>query len=146
MVGDNLLIAPLFAGQKSRTVILPEGKWFDFYTGKYAGEGEVITVAPGLDIIPVYVKDGGIIPMMPPVSTIGTEKLPVEIRYYGDKESSYNLYDDDGVSYDYEKGKFTRIKLSVTKDTDGKLKGEVNIPKGANLWSYSNFSWKFMTK
>ena len=146
MVGDNLLVAPLFTGQKSRKVILPEGKWFDFYTGEYVGEGEVITVEPGLDIIPVYVRDGGIIPMMPPVSTISTEKLPIEIRYYGHKESSYNLYDDDGVSYDYEKGKFTRIKLSVTKDSKGALKGDVNIPKGAQVWSYDNFSWNFMTK
>ncbi|KAA9036543.1 DUF5110 domain-containing protein [Ginsengibacter hankyongi] len=146
MVGDNLLVAPLFTGQKSRRVILPEGKWFDFYTGKYAGEGEVITITPGLDIIPVYVRDGGIIPMMPVVTTISKEKLPVEIRYYGHKASSYNLYDDDGESYDYEKGKFTRIKLSVTKDKNGELKGEVIIPKGANVWSYSNFSWNFMTK
>ncbi len=146
MVGDYLLVAPLFAGQKSRKVILPEGKWFDFYTGRFAGEGEVITITPGLDIIPVYVRDGGIVPMTPPVLTVAEEKLPVEIRYYGDKESAYNLYDDDGVSFDYEKGKFTRIKLSVTKDKEGVLKGEVNIPKGAATWSYSNFSWNFMTK
>jgi alpha-D-xyloside xylohydrolase len=146
MVGNNLLVAPLFAGQKSRKVILPEGKWFDFYTGKYVGEEEIINVTPGLDIIPVYVKDGGIIPMMPPVSTISKEKLPVEIRYYGHKESSYNLYDDDGESYDYEKGKFTWIKLSAKADSKGTLKGEVSIPEGASIWSYSNFSWKFMTK
>lgn len=140
------MVAPLFAGQKSRKVILPEGKWFDFYTGKYAGEGEIITVTPGLDIIPVYVRDGGIIPMMPPVSTISKEKLPVEIRYYGHKESRYNLYDDDGVSYDYEKEKFTRIRLAVKEDSKGKLKGEVTIPKRATVWSYSDFTWNFMTK
>ena len=146
MVGDDLLVAPLFAGQKTRKVVLPQGKWYDFYTGKYAGEADVITVTPGLDIIPVYVRDGGIIPMMPPVLKIGTEKLPVEVRYYGQKESSYNLYDDDGVSFDYEKGKFTRIILSVTKDRKGVLKGNVSIPKGATVWSYSRFAWNFMTK
>ena len=83
--------------------------------------------------------------MMPAVSKIGTEKLPVEIRYYGQKESNYNLYDDDGVSFDYEKGKFTRIVLSVTKDKKGILKGNVNIPKGNTVWSYSSFTWKFMS-
>lgn len=145
MVGDDLLVAPLFAGQKTRKVVLPKGKWYDFYTGKYAGEANVITVTPGLDIIPVYVRDGGIIPMMPPVLKIGTEKLPVEVRYYGQKESSYNLYDDDGVSFDYEKGKFTRISLSVSKDKKGVLKGNVSIPKGATVWSYSGFTWNFMT-
>ncbi len=84
--------------------------------------------------------------MLPPVLTIGTEKLPVEIRCYGHQESSYNLYDDDGVSYDYEKGKFTRIKLSVKKDGNGEFKGQVSIPNRAKVWSYSNFSWNFMTK
>jgi alpha-glucosidase (family GH31 glycosyl hydrolase) len=65
MAGEFLLVAPLFTGQKTRKVILPKGKWFDFYTGTFAGDGQVITITPGLDRIPVYVKDGAIIPMMP---------------------------------------------------------------------------------
>jgi alpha-D-xyloside xylohydrolase len=145
MVGDDLLVAPLFAGQQTRTVVLPSGKWFDFYTGKLAGEGEVITTTPGLDIIPVYVRDGGIIPMMPAVAKIGNEKLPIEVRHYGNKESRYELYDDDGVTFDYEKGAFTRITLAVAKDKNGKLKGTVSVPKGKTVISYSKFMWKFMT-
>ena len=65
MVGNSLLVAPLFEGEKERKVILPKGKWYDFYTGEFAGEGEIISVSPGLDKIPVYVKDGGIVPMFP---------------------------------------------------------------------------------
>jgi alpha-D-xyloside xylohydrolase len=65
MAGEYLLVAPMFTGQTSRKVILPKGKWYDFYTGEFAGDGQVITVTPGLDKIPVYVKDGGINPMMP---------------------------------------------------------------------------------
>ena len=90
MVGDDLLVAPLFAGQKNRKVVLPKGKWYDFYTGKFAGEQEVLTIAPGLDIIPVYVRDGGIIPMTSSVLRIGKEKLPVEVRYYGQKKVPFN--------------------------------------------------------
>jgi len=146
MVGNALLVAPLFAGQSSRTVILPKGKWYDFYSGKYVGEGELITVTPGLDIIPVFVKDGGIIPMMPVESQIKDSKSPVEIRFYGSKESEYQLYDDDGVSYNYEKGAFTRIQLSVVKDKKGNLKGVVKIPEGSQLFSFSTFTWKFMTQ
>ena len=145
MVGENLLVAPLFAGQTTRKVSSAKGKWYDFYTGKLAGESEVITVTPGLDIIPVYVRDGGIIPMMPAVSKIGTEKLPIEVRHYGQNESQYALYDDDGVSFDYEKGEFTRIELSVRKDKRGKLKGTVTIPTRKKVWSYSEFTWRFMT-
>ncbi len=146
MVGEDLLIAPLFTGQKSRKVIFPKGKWFDFYTGKYVAEEEVISITPGLDIIPVYVKDGAIVPMIPPVLKLGTEKLPVEIRYYGKKENTYHLYDDDGISFDYEKGKYSRITLSVTFDENKLLKGNILIPKNAKIWSYSDFTWNFMTK
>jgi alpha-glucosidase (family GH31 glycosyl hydrolase) len=97
MVGNSLLVAPLFAGQKERKVVLPKGKWYDFYTGKFAGEGQVITVS-GLDKIPVFVKDGAIIPMaqnsnLQPESSA---KVDLEIRHYGTKTGSYNLYDDDG--------------------------------------------------
>jgi alpha-D-xyloside xylohydrolase len=125
---------------------LPKGKWYDFYTGKFAGEQEVLTIAPGLDIIPVYVRDGGIIPMTSSVLRIGKEKLPVEVRHYGQKESSFQLYDDDGESFDYEKGKFSRINLSVKKDKNGVLQGNVFIPSGASIWSYSEFNWHFMTQ
>ena len=41
MVGNSLLVAPLFEGEKERKVILPKGKWYDFYTGEFAGEGEI---------------------------------------------------------------------------------------------------------
>src|SRR5215217_5792207 len=67
MAGEYLLVAPMFAGDTVRKVVLPKGKWYDFYTGAFAGDGEVITVRPGLDKIPVYVKDGGIIPLQPPL-------------------------------------------------------------------------------
>ena len=48
MVGKDLLVASLFVGEKGRSVILPQGKWYDFYTGELAGEGEVIKVAHSL--------------------------------------------------------------------------------------------------
>lgn len=146
MVGPSLLVAPLFAGEEERQVVLPQGKWYDFYTGKYVGEGEVITVKPGLDKIPVYVKDGGIIPLWPKLTKVDAEKHPIEIRYYGAKPSIYELYDDDGETYDYEKGEYLRIPIEVRVDSEGKKKGEVRIPEGKSTWSYGDFSFKFMTK
>jgi alpha-glucosidase (family GH31 glycosyl hydrolase) len=77
------LVAPLFEGEKERKVILPKGKWYDFYTGEFAGEGEIISVSPGLDKIPVYVKDGGIVPMFPPIRQIENKQYPLEVRHYG---------------------------------------------------------------
>ena len=42
MAGEYLLVAPLFTGQTTRKVVLPKGKWFDFYTGEYVGDGEIL--------------------------------------------------------------------------------------------------------
>lgn len=145
MVGENILVAPLFTGQKERKVVLPKGKWFDFYTGKLAGEGEVITVKPTDSNIPVYVKDGGIIPLWPAMTKFSDQKYPLEVRHYGTKPATYSLYDDDGKSYDYEKGAYTRIDLAVTVDKKGRKKGKAMVPKGKNVWSFSEFNFRYMT-
>ncbi|HEX9958118.1 MAG TPA: TIM-barrel domain-containing protein, partial [Fibrella sp.] len=102
MAGEYLLVAPLFAGQKSRTILLPKGNWYDFYTGELVGNGQQITASPGLDRIPVYVKDGGIVPMMPArlQAPKAGETVPIEVRYYGTKPGLYRLYDDDGETFD----------------------------------------------
>lgn len=145
MVGQSLLVAPLFAGEKERQVILPAGKWFDFYTGEYAGEGEVIIAKPGLDKIPVYVKDGGIIPMLPAIKQIDDKKYTLEIRHYGTAPGIYELYDDDGETFNYQHGEFTRIQLLVNIDGSGKKIGKVSIPDGSNVWSYSDYQFKYVT-
>jgi alpha-D-xyloside xylohydrolase len=144
IVGENLLVAPMFDGETERQVTLPKGKWFDFYTGKLVGKGEVITVRPGLGQIPVFVRDGGIVPLYPVIDSLTEEKLPLEIRHYGEKSSTYNLYDDDGTTYNYLKGEFTRLKLEVSVDGQGKKSGKVSIPKGAKVWSFKQFDFHFM--
>lgn len=146
MVGPNLLVAPLFTGEKQRQVILPQGKWYDFYTGELVGEGEVITVAPGLAKIPVFVKDGGIVPLWPAITKIKSDKLPLEVRYYGNKPASYALYDDDGETYNYETGDCTRIQLKVDVKENKEKTGNVFIPEGSKVWSFSDYNFRFMTK
>jgi alpha-D-xyloside xylohydrolase len=147
MAGEYLLVAPLFAGQKTRKVILPKGDWYDFYTGEYAGNGSVITVTPGLDKIPVYVKDGAILPMMQPRmhAPASNEKVDMEIRHYGKKEGSYQLYDDDGETYNYERGAYAWRTISVTKAKDG-WKGTISAPEKNKPNTIGTVTWKFMSK
>ncbi|MCT4589964.1 MAG: DUF5110 domain-containing protein [Carboxylicivirga sp.] len=142
MMGDNVLVAPMFAGEKTRKVILPQGNWYDFYTGKLVGNGEVITVKPGLDKIPLFVKDGGIIPMISKVhrASAWNNEMPLEVRVYGEKDGTFTLYDDDGKSFDYEKGKFTKTTLTVKEGT-----GTIDV-EGAKDWSYDNVTWTYMSK
>ncbi len=149
MVGDYLLVAPMFTGEKSRTVYLPAGKWYDFYTGKLAGENEEITISPPLNKIPLFVKDGGLIPMVsvhrqaPKID----EKLPLEVRHYGSLPGSFVLYDDDGVSFNYEKGQYSFTRLTVIKDRNGSLKEQDIAVDNNKPFGYSkSVKWTFMSE
>jgi alpha-D-xyloside xylohydrolase len=148
MTGEYLLVAPLFSGQTTREVVLPEGKWYDFYTGEYIGGGEVIKVTPALNKIPVYVKDGGIIPMMPPMlhAPSAGQKFNLEIRYYGTKPGYYQLYDDDGETFDYEKGIYSWREIKVTLDNKGKLTGTISKAEKGKPDNVGTVTWKFMTE
>jgi len=147
MAGEYLLVAPMFAGQVTRKVVLPKGKWYDFYTGEFAGEGTVITVTPGLDKIPVYVKDGGIIPMMPAMlhAPKSGEKIDLEIRYYGEKPGQYLLYDDDGETFNYEKGQYSWRQINVQRTANG-IKGTISAPEKNKPNTLGKITWTLMTK
>ncbi len=145
MVGDQLLIAPLFTGETSRKVILPAGKWYDFYSGKLVGEGEVITVTPGLDHIPVFVRDGGIVPMTNS-NTVAEGKYDLIIKHYGDKEASYRLYDDDGKTYDYERGAYSWRTVTIKRDKNGQLVGAISAGDKGKPNNIGKVSWEFITK
>ncbi|HTN19178.1 MAG TPA: TIM-barrel domain-containing protein [Pelobium sp.] len=147
MAGENLLVAPMFTSQTSRKVVLPKGKWFDFYTGKFAGDGEVITVTPGLDVIPVFVKDGGIVPMMPPLlhAPKPGQKVDLEIRYYGTKPGTYQLYDDDGETFNYEKGVYSFRTINVNRKSN-KISGSITKPEKGKPNSFAEVTYKMMTE
>ena len=142
MMGKYIMVAPVFAGQKERRVILPPGKWYDFYTGEFAGDGSVITVKASLDKIPLFVKDGAIIPMMPPVRQTAQwgADTPLEVRVYGHADNTFSLYDDDGHTFNYERGKYSTMDLLV-KDGRG-----VSMPHKKETWSYGKIEWNYMSK
>ncbi len=127
MLGDSLLVAPMPPGEKTREVILPKGKWFDFYTGALVGEGQVIRVTPALDRIPLFVRDGGILPLIPERlhAPKPGEITPLEVRHYGDAEGEFLLYDDDGETFGYENGAYSWTRLQARKDAAGRWRGEV---------------------
>jgi alpha-D-xyloside xylohydrolase len=144
MMGPSILVAPVFTGQKERDILLPNGDWFDFYTGEYAGNGETITIQTTLEQIPLLVKDGAIIPML---TAIGKDETApsLEVRHYGKKENTYLLYNDDGVSYDYEKGEYSLTALTVKKRKDGKWTGNTKSLHN-DTFNYDPIIWRWMTK
>lgn len=147
MAGEYLLVAPMFAGQTTRSVVLPQGDWYDFYTGEFVGNGEKIEVTPGLDKIPVFVKDGAIIPMMEPRlhAPAAGEKVNLEIRHYGKADGTYRLYDDDGETFNYENGDYSWREIKVERQKNGKMKGSISKPEKGKPNSINEVTWKFMS-
>ena len=144
MMGPSILVAPVLAGQNERKVTLPNGNWYDFYTGGYAGNGETITIKTKLEQIPLFVKDGAIIPMISYNGIKDSSCHSLEVRHYGTKENTYFLYNDDGVSFDYEEGEYTLTELKVEKKSRGKLVGSSKSLN--NKFKYRTITWSWMTK
>ncbi len=152
--GDSLLVAPIAATDKdgkrvtSRKVLLPAGKWYDFHTGKFAGENQTIEVTPPLAQMPVFVKDGALIPMIAgdrQWAPHAGEKVPLEVRHYGEAAGKLMLYDDDGETFDYERDRLSWTELAVARDAAGQLAGRVVADAAGPQWSYGDVTWKFMS-
>ena len=133
MFGPSLLINPVYKYQaRSREVYLPAGQgWYDFNTGKYIDGGQVIMAAAPYERMPVYVKEGSIIPVGPEMQYT-TEKSPdmITLYVYTGKDASFTLYEDEGINYNYEKGKYCTIPISYNEAgktlTIGKCRGDFN--------------------
>lgn len=71
--------------------------------------------------------------------------IPLEIRHYGQEAGEYILYDDDGESFDYEKGEYAERKFEIT-NKKGKLKGKAYASEGQWETRYGEVSWVFMSE
>lgn len=113
MFGPNILVAPVESTKEITKVYLPEGEWYDFLNGtKYIGSQEIMIECP-LDKLPVFAKGGSIIPMQTLVQSTSespSETLFVHV-YAGNRNSVYTYYEDDGVTYSYEKGTFVESEM-----------------------------------
>jgi len=112
--GRDLLIAPVHEkGATKRDVYLPAGEWYDWWTNARSSGGRMVTRDVDLATMPIYVRAGAIIPV-DPVRQYTSEPAtqPTTLRVYRGANGSYSLYDDDGISQDYLRGRgssFTRL-------------------------------------
>ncbi len=118
--------------EKVRAVYLPKSTtWYDFWTGQKFEGGQTIKSPAPIEIMPLYVRAGSIVPMGPFLQ-YATEKPadPIELRIYPGTDGKFELYEDENDNYNYEKGKFSVIPISWNDKektmTIGERKGEFN--------------------
>lgn len=114
MWGRDLIVAPVFEkGATERTVILPAGRWYDWWDDKTYLGGSTIRRKVDLATMPIFAREGAIIPV-DPVRQYADEPVsePATIRVYRGANGQFDLYDDDGRTQEYLQGNFTVTRLS----------------------------------
>ncbi|MBN2590787.1 MAG: DUF5110 domain-containing protein [Sedimentisphaerales bacterium] len=126
MFGKSILVCPVTEGMyssnmqenfstvKSRNLYLPEGaEWFDFWTGETIKGGQTISKETPIDIMPLYVKAGSIIPIGPKVQYAEEKKWDnLQIRVYEGADGEFTLYEDENDNYNYENGVYSTIAFN----------------------------------
>ena len=135
LVGENLLVAPVVTqGTTRRVVYLPEGKWFDFFTGKeYQGSQYYMIEAP-IDTCPVFAKAGSMIPTYEVMQYVGERPYDTLKMLVFPGEGNYVHYQDNGEDFAYRNGEYNlyefsnrngKISMEMTKEGYGKKYTEV---------------------
>jgi alpha-D-xyloside xylohydrolase len=114
MFGPAILVSPVtLEGAMERDVYLPPApRWYDFWTGKSMQGDQRFAASAPLNIIPLYVKAGTILPLGPEVEYAGQMPgAPIELRIYRGADGHFDLYEDQGDTYNYEKGEHSLIPI-----------------------------------
>lgn len=114
LFGPAFLVSPVYeAGARSRDVYLPAGSdWYDFYTGEKHAGGATIRAAAPLARMPLFVRAGAIVPTGPEIRHTGESlNAPLTLNVYTGADGELDIYEDDGTSYDYEQGEWSRIPV-----------------------------------
>ncbi len=118
MFGDRLLVAPVTKkGATTRTLYLPAGGWYDYYTGEYLRGCRYVTVDAPLDKTPLFVRAGTILPTMPVLQYTSQDPsadLYIDIWPEEGASDTYTLYEDDGESLQYKNDCCARTPFSFT--------------------------------
>ncbi len=132
LLGEQMMVCPVTTkGAQTRTVYLPEGDWFDYWTGKqYTGKQYIHVVTP-LDIMPLFVKAGSIIPTQPVMNYTGENEVRELTLNVYPGNGRMEWYEDDGKSLDYQQGKRCITSMQVNT-TANELK--LTIEKGSGAF------------
>ncbi|WP_055443143.1 glycoside hydrolase family 31 protein [Lacinutrix himadriensis] len=115
--GEQILVCPILEPNgKGRRMYVPKGKWYNFWTDEVIEGGREVWVDAELDSMPMFIKEGAVIPKYPIQQYVDEKKfdeITLDVYYKEGKESS-KLYDDAHDGYDYKKGRFSLRTFKVT--------------------------------
>ena len=115
MIGEDLLVSPVMeAGSTTRWMYLPNGEWYDFWTREKFAGGKWIDAKAPIDQLPLFIRAGAVIPMQQIVQF--TDQAPVDpitFEIFPSTDAKGICYEDDGISFAYQTGKFRSIGLKV---------------------------------
>jgi len=133
LLGRDLLVAPVLEeGARSVEVYLPEGEWFDFWTGERVTGPRHLRVEAPLDRIPLFVRGGAILPMRPVVQYVDEAPInPLVLHVFPSRECAGALYEDDGVSEAYQRGQYARTRFGCRMSAE-----EIAVEIGQREGSY----------
>jgi alpha-glucosidase len=119
MIGNDLLVAPIVKPDVTRRLVyLPKGVWYDYWTNKkYEGDTMIAADAP-LEMVPIFVRAGAILPTGPEMNYVGEKPFdPITFNIYPDDKgsASVTLYEDDGVSPAYKQDGFRRTSINARR-------------------------------
>ncbi len=119
MFGPAILVCPVTQSNvATRAVYLPAGTtWYDFWTGNSTSGGQTVEAAAPIEIMPLFVRAGSIIPYGPKIEYAMEASDPIELRVYRGADGRFSLYEDEGDNYNYEKGKFATIPIAWNETT-----------------------------
>jgi alpha-D-xyloside xylohydrolase len=120
MFGPSFLVAPVYRYKaRTREVYLPEScGWYDYYSGKYFEGGKKIDADAPYERMPLFVKEGSVIPVGPAIQYTDEKPAdPVTFYIYTGRDCAFTLYEDEGINYNYEKGACSTIKISFNNKT-----------------------------
>jgi alpha-glucosidase/alpha-D-xyloside xylohydrolase len=119
LYGRDMLVAPVVEkGAHARRLYLPHGRWYDFWTGEAVEGGREIARPVDLETLPLYVRAGAILPLDPVRQHLGeSTDAPTELRVHPGADGRFALYEDDGDSFDYRRGRYRLTELRWTDAT-----------------------------
>ena len=149
MFGPSLLAAPFYdkAGWE-REVVLPAGTWYDFYTGEAFQGGRKIKAANDVGRMPLYAKEGAVIPMVKDTiaNTDQAYGRDLEVLFFGKTGGSFDLYEDDGRTFDCDKGKYRVRRLTVKKNAGGSFDLSESVVKDGGPALFGKTALRVMSR